>query len=254
MEEKAKKRLLAGAAGLAAAGAATALLWWLLKKRRGEEALSTEEECLRRGGTWDEATQTCIEIVPGPPEETPPGQPPGAPPGQVPAVPGAPYKVSSRATSPTTAELVIGWNPVPGAVYYKIWHKGDPLPAGTSNTTQFTAKGLYPDAPWTVAIEACNEVGGCSGKGPFATLYTAYYDYNCRPPYPLLRIGSSGNCVRFAQARLAAHGFSPGAIDGVFGSKTYSATIAFQRARGLAPDGVVGPKTWAELVKSRWPG
>lgn len=251
MEEKAKRFILAGATGLAA-GAATMLLWWLFKRRRGEgeKVLLTKEECLRQGGTWDEVTQTCVGIVPGPPEQPEVGP---APPGQAPAAPGAPYKISSRATSPTSAELTIGWNPVPGASYYKVWHKGDPVPAGTSNMTQFTAKGLYPDAPWTVAIEACNEQGDCSGKGPFATLYTAYYDYGCRPPYPLLRIGNSGNCVRFAQARLTAHGFSPGAINGVFGAQTYSATVGFQRAKGLIPDGVIGPKTWAELVKPRWP-
>ncbi|MEW5891424.1 MAG: peptidoglycan-binding protein [Pseudomonadota bacterium] len=245
------KKIIPLIAGLGFAGAAAAFIWFAFKRQT--ESASPEEECLRKGGTWDAATRTCIEIVPGPPEETPPGQPPVTPPGQVPAAPGAPYKVSSRAVSPTSAELTIAWNPVPGAVYYKVWHKVAALPVGTANRPQFTATGLYPDAPWTVAIEACNEAGGCSGKGPFATLYTAYYEYGCRPPYPLLRVGSAGDCVRFAQARLTAHGFSPGAIDGAFGSKTYSATVAFQRARGLAQDGVIGPLTWAELVKSRWP-
>lgn len=33
--------------------------------------------------------------------------------------------------------------------------------------------------------------------------------------------------------------------DGVFGSRTTGATIAYQRSRGLNPDGVVGPQSWA---------
>jgi len=36
--------------------------------------------------------------------------------------------------------------------------------------------------------------------------------------------------------------------DGRFGSGTERAVIAFQRARGLTPDGIVGPKTWTALV------
>lgn len=39
------------------------------------------------------------------------------------------------------------------------------------------------------------------------------------------------------------------AIDGVFGSRTEAAVIAFQRIFGLTPDGIVGPGTWYELVR-----
>lgn len=38
-------------------------------------------------------------------------------------------------------------------------------------------------------------------------------------------------------------------IDGVFGSRTEAAVIAFQRIFGLTPDGIVGPGTWYELVR-----
>jgi peptidoglycan hydrolase-like protein with peptidoglycan-binding domain len=36
-------------------------------------------------------------------------------------------------------------------------------------------------------------------------------------------------------------------IDGVFGPKTTAAVKSFQQGEGLAPDGIVGPLTWAAL-------
>ena len=39
--------------------------------------------------------------------------------------------------------------------------------------------------------------------------------------------------------------------DGRFGPKTRDAVRAYQRARGLTPDGIVGPKTWAALLQTR---
>lgn len=63
----------------------------------------------------------------------------------------------------------------------------------------------------------------------------------------MLRRGSSGAAVTNLQQKLAAAGFSPGAIDGKFGPATESAVRMFQTARGLAVDGIVGPKTAAAL-------
>lgn len=37
-------------------------------------------------------------------------------------------------------------------------------------------------------------------------------------------------------------------VDGYFGAKTQAAVIAFQKKKGLYPDGIVGPKTWAALT------
>jgi hypothetical protein len=53
--------------------------------------------------------------------------------------------------------------------------------------------------------------------------------------------------VRALQARLRALGFDPGPLDGLFGPRTQAAVRAFQRARGLEVDGVVGPRTWTAL-------
>ena len=69
----------------------------------------------------------------------------------------------------------------------------------------------------------------------------------------VLKVGSSGNEVRLVQRALAAAGFDPGPIDGVFGQRTERATKAFQAMRGLAIDGVIGPSTRAALRAVRTP-
>lgn len=51
------------------------------------------------------------------------------------------------------------------------------------------------------------------------------------------------------QKRLKALGIDPGPVDGKMGPKTKKAIRAFQRLNGLVVDGIVGPKTIAEL----WP-
>lgn len=64
---------------------------------------------------------------------------------------------------------------------------------------------------------------------------------------PVLRRGDEGNGVVLLQRALAAKGFSPGAIDGDFGTKTDTAVRAFQAALGLGVDGVAGDDTWVAL-------
>ncbi|WKZ82450.1 MAG: peptidoglycan-binding protein [Acidimicrobiia bacterium] len=59
----------------------------------------------------------------------------------------------------------------------------------------------------------------------------------------LIKQDTRGVEVRELQAFLAAVGHDPGPIDGVAGSKTITALRAFQEARGIAADGVVGPTT-----------
>ncbi|ADY57486.1 Peptidoglycan-binding domain 1 protein [Syntrophobotulus glycolicus DSM 8271] len=95
-----------------------------------------------------------------------------------------------------------------------------------------TSKGLSPDGivgPRTWAALGVNCTSSPSTK--------------C----PTLRRGSRGSSVRTLQTRLNNQGFNPGPIDGIFGSRTQAAVIAFQNSRCLSPDGIVGRKTWAAL-------
>jgi N-acetylmuramoyl-L-alanine amidase len=57
----------------------------------------------------------------------------------------------------------------------------------------------------------------------------------------------TGDAVREIQQKLLAAGFDPGALDGEFGPHTQAAVVALQLARGLTPDGEVGPITAAAL-------
>jgi hypothetical protein len=57
-----------------------------------------------------------------------------------------------------------------------------------------------------------------------------------------------GEDVRSVQQALQAAGFDPGEIDGVYGQQTAAAVVAYQTAKGLTVDGVVGPVTWAALI------
>lgn len=58
-----------------------------------------------------------------------------------------------------------------------------------------------------------------------------------------IRKGDSGSKVKEIQQKLNEYGFSVGAVDGIFGSKTLAAVKNFQKSRGLVVDGIVGTAT-----------
>ena len=67
----------------------------------------------------------------------------------------------------------------------------------------------------------------------------------------VLRKGSAGEQVKALQRMLYALGYSLGSlnpIDGSFGSKTDTAVRDYQKANGLAVDGIVGEQTWRKLL------
>jgi hypothetical protein len=76
-----------------------------------------------------------------------------------------------------------------------------------------------------------------SGTGPVVA------DGPARLTQPHMR----GSKIRRIQRRLAALGFGPIDVDGVFGPQTDAAVRRLQQARGLTVDGIVGPQTHAAL-------
>lgn len=70
-----------------------------------------------------------------------------------------------------------------------------------------------------------------------------------------LRRGSTGPSVVVVQVALNRIAQNYPAIpkiptaDGIFGSRTEAAVVAFQQIFGLTPDGIVGPGTWYEIVR-----
>lgn len=56
-----------------------------------------------------------------------------------------------------------------------------------------------------------------------------------------IKLGSKGSEVKILQEKLHL------TSDGIFGKLTQAAVIKFQNENGLAPDGIVGTKTWAKL-------
>ncbi|GAA3389091.1 peptidoglycan-binding domain-containing protein [Cryptosporangium minutisporangium] len=86
-----------------------------------------------------------------------------------------------------------------------------------------------------------------SERGIYA--YAGYYSGNTVQP------SSTGvsNAGIEAQCLLKAYGYSPGTIDGIFGTNSRAKAKAFQRHMnlafdaGLVEDGKVGPATWPWL-------
>ncbi|MCA1830818.1 MAG: N-acetylmuramoyl-L-alanine amidase [Actinomycetota bacterium] len=69
----------------------------------------------------------------------------------------------------------------------------------------------------------------------------------------LIRRGDRGQHVLDVQQRLARLGYVvPADERSTFGEQTASALRAFQQARGILVDGIVGKDTWSELVEASW--
>lgn len=62
----------------------------------------------------------------------------------------------------------------------------------------------------------------------------------------IYKLGSKGDAVREIQLALRLAGYNV-TIDSTYGPKTEAAVKAFQRSRGIAADGIAGPKTLALL-------
>ena len=63
----------------------------------------------------------------------------------------------------------------------------------------------------------------------------------------LSKMGSRGSEVRNIQTRLKNWGYYKGAVDGIYGTETKNAVIAFQKKHNLTADGIAGPKTLEKI-------
>ena len=59
----------------------------------------------------------------------------------------------------------------------------------------------------------------------------------------VLKQGSKGDLVKAVQTKLIKWGYLTGRADGIFGAKTKTAVIKFQRKNGLTADGIIGTRT-----------
>ncbi len=67
--------------------------------------------------------------------------------------------------------------------------------------------------------------------------------------HPTLSLNDTGDAVRLLQQRLNVWGAKL-AVDGDFGPATLAAVKGFQSSHNLTADGIVGPLTWAALLKN----
>jgi hypothetical protein len=82
--------------------------------------------------------------------------------------------------------------------------------------------------------------------------------YSQAVEHPLLKRGSRGDMVVWAQERLVGAGVDV-PINGVYGKLTITAVRSFQEAKGLPVDGKIGTGTWESLLnftpyRMRWSG
>lgn len=73
----------------------------------------------------------------------------------------------------------------------------------------------------------------------------------CIVDLPIVRQGDNGFPVIAVQTLLGKHNFNVNYIDGDFGPDTFAKLKAFQKAKGLDADGIVGRDTWTKLLTNK---
>ena len=77
----------------------------------------------------------------------------------------------------------------------------------------------------------------------FSIVSSAFFSDSAIADAAVLKQGSRGDTVKTMQQKLIRWGYLKGTADGVFGAKTRSAVIGFQKKNGLTADGIVGKAT-----------
>jgi lysozyme family protein len=170
----------------------------------------------------------------------------------------------------------------PGAHFYQIWFVKNPGPcdwwAGVrlvyvagdqfriSDPVPIAALGAGGRIPVRVEFTAPGSPGTYSAswqlQSPEGALFGPKFFVRIIVPEPTptqqapaaadwgawYHLGNHGPVVSALQYLLRAHGYELD-VDGTFGSEVDAAVRAFQTAEGLIADGIVGPQTWAALVR-----
>ena len=148
-------------------------------------------------------------------------------------------RVSIQQAAATAGGILLRYPPTAGAEGHAVICDG----VGGTVEAKNTASGVVADTVQNRYWDTGVLIPGVSYGAPNpAFLY--------RPPLLLYAIGAPNmiaSTIIAIQGALAAAGFDPGSIDGIFGQGTAEATARFQRANGLVVDGQVGVKTAAAL-------
>lgn len=84
--------------------------------------------------------------------------------------------------------------------------------------------------------------------GSVAFADDGWANYYWSTAFRTIKQGNGGGDVRGCQEYMyLASPTSPGTVDGVFGTNTKNAVMAYQNAYGLTGDGIVGPMTWSNM-------
>ncbi|WFE39817.1 L,D-transpeptidase family protein [Micromonospora sp. WMMD998] len=130
-----------------------------------------------------------------------------------------------------------------------------PAPSGTSRATPPSATSTAPATG--AAPTPAPTTASPSSSSPSASPSASSPPSPSSPPDAgapdALRRGDTGDAVRALQERLDRLGYWVGESDGTFGPLTEQAVYAAQKAAGLRPDGIVGPKTRAALDDGKRP-
>lgn len=140
------------------------------------------------------------------------------------------------------------WQPLPGDVI--VFSSNGSTREHTGMVIKVTASYVY--------TQEGNASNKCQQK-KYAKTNSYIYGY-VRPDYAdageqtvtvtlkMLKYGSTGDQVKTVQLILKGLGYTVGAVDGEFGSKTSRAVSDFQKDYGLTVDSVVGANTWKKLL------
>lgn len=102
---------------------------------------------------------------------------------------------------------------------------------------------------WVLELQReCNKQGFSNQPVDGLTYNTKTGESKTLAGCPTLKIGAKGNITKLLQKVLKAYGIANLKEDGIFGTDTYNAVVAYQKLKGLTADGVVGYNTWKALL------